>query len=367
MKKRRAILVASILFILSSVGFLRLGVVSGADVQTNDTVVVSEPTDGVLAVSGESIIIEGDVNGPLFAAGQNIVVEGDVNGPIFAAGNTITIEGNVFGEVFLAGNTIRTVEGSEIRRDAFIAGNQVLLGASIGRDVFIGSNSTHIQNRIGRNANIGTNSLTFNDSGRIIGDLNYQSEQEAANVNEFVQGEINYQRPPRQQREQMMYRRSLFSKILSVIGAIVSAMLIWLFLRGITRGYWMTVSAPILRRPIILILIGFGLTLLTPIIIILALLSNVFSNIGFLILLLLMLLFFFGKIVVASVIGEYLLKNRIAVKKHHSLINFTVAYILLLLASYIPFIGWIISIGCIFYTIGLAFRETLIRFQQLEV
>lgn len=294
--------IALVTLVLSVVGNPQYFLASAPVFESNDTVVISEVTEGTLAVTGETIVIEADVNGPLFAAGQNIVVEGDVNGSIFVAGNSISIEGDIFGEVFLAGNTIQTDPQAEFRRDVFVVGNSILIGSEIGRDLFIGSNSTRIQNRIGRNGYIASDTITFNNNGRIIGDLNYRSEQEVANINEYVQGEINFQRAM-QETDQRMYRRSPFSTVLGVIGAIISAMLIWLFLRGVTQKRWITVSTHLMNRPILLLFIGLGLTLLMPLLILLAFLSNLFSNLGLLLILVFLLLMFFGKIVTASVLG----------------------------------------------------------------
>lgn len=334
--------------------------------ESDNTVVVSENKDSALFVSGETIIIEGDVNGPLFAAGQSITIEGDVNGSVFAAGNTITIEGNVQGEVFLAGNSIRATEEAELSRDVFVAGNQIIIDSIVGRDFFVGSNSTRIQSEIGRNGYISTNTLTFDENGQINGDLTYQSQQEIGNIEEFVQGEVNYHETP-QRNEQMMPRRSILSIVLRIAGAVISAVLIWAFLYRVTQKRWITLSPQAINRPILLILIGLGISLLIPITVFLLLLSNIFINIGVLLLILFGLLLFFGKIVTASAISKYMFKKYIPENSYREVIRFIVAYTLLLLTSYLPYVGWIISLFCIFYTVGLAFREILIRFQTRPV
>lgn len=47
--------------------------------------------------------------------------------------------------------------------------------------------------------------------------------------------------------------------------------------------------------------------------------------------------------------SKFDLKNRIPGTNYIDLISFSVAYSLLLLTSKIPFIGWMISLLCIFY------------------
>lgn len=366
MKKGWISLFTLLLTMISVMGISQKVLAFGTVVDSDNTVVISEPTDGSLFVTGETIIIEGDVNGPLFAAGQNIVVEGSINGPIFVAGNTITIEGQVDGEAFLAGNTIRTVVESHFSRDIFIAGSQIIMGASVGRDLFVGSRSTTIQNQISRNSYISTESLIFDGDGMVNGDLNYLANQEFSGVSDYVQGEVIFHRT-QQQNMQRMTNRSPFSILLRVIGSIVSALFVWLFFRGVTHERWIRLSPHLINRPIMLVFIGLGLSLLIPILIVLSLFLTVFRSIGTFLGILFILLLFLSKIVTASVLGEYVFKHRIPIEKYQDLIGFIIAYGLLLITSYIPVLGWLISLFCIFYTVGLAFRETISRFETRSI
>ena len=69
----------------------------------------------------------------------------------------------------------------------------------------------------------------------------------------------------------------------------------------------------------------------------------------------------------ASAISKYMFKKYIPENSYREVIRFIIAYTLLLLTSYLPYVGWIISLFCIFYTVGLTFREILIRFQTRSV
>lgn len=368
MKKFLAGLIALVLVILS------IGVISpqvaaaGFTAESGERVVISEPVDGALTVSGTEVIVEGDVNGVLFAAGETVIIKGDVKGTIFAAGNSVTIEGSSEGEVFVAGNTVTISEQAELKRDLFAAGNQIWLNGAVGRDVFLGGSSTHIQNQVGRDARIGSNSLSFTENGQIEGDLFYQARQETANIDQYVQGEVQYQQLEQQPTEHNRYAgRNMYVMILLAVGAILSAMLIWQFLTGVTQGRWLTVSPQLVSQPFILMLVGLGILLLLPLIIVLTLISVLFTNIGVILSLLFWLLLFSGKFVAASAIGKYLIAPRLSLNKYNGLMSFTIAYIILYLIGYLPIAGWIISLLCIFYTVGLVFRETTLRFQTKTV
>lgn len=333
---------------------------SGFKVESGDAVVISDPVDGTLMTAGQNIVIEGDVNGTLFVAGETITVKGDVNGSIFIAGNTLSIDGNSEGEVFAAGNIIQVSENAELARDVFAAGNQFILNGTVGRDLFVGSNSTQIHNEIGRDARIGTNTLTFSDSGQINGDLYYQASDEIPNIEQRVNGEVRYTQSGNRMIQRENTSRNYLFSFLRIIGSIISALLIWLFLKRLSQNRWIFLSPHVLHRPILTLLIGLGMFLLTFILIILGLVTVVFSNIAILLALVFAAIIFLAKIITASVISKYFISERLSFGKNE-LIHFLIAYILLYVTSMLPFVGWIITLLCIFYSVGLATQETMAR------
>lgn len=337
------------------------------NVETGTTVTISEDSDGALAVSGQDIVVEGNVNGALFAAGNSITIKGDVNGPVFIAGNSITIEGTIEGEVFIAGNTIRISEETELSRDAFIVGSEILISGTIGRDLYGGSNKTEINNTIGRNAHLYTDTLTLAENATVGGNMFYASDTEVSNINQHVEGEVRYEETTTMNRRPEMSQPTVLRRILSVIGALLSALIIWWILRKVTHKWWFTLSQTNLSRPLLAMLIGLGLLLLIPIIILLAFISRVLGGVGFLLLILYILLLFLTRIITASILGKYMLENRLSFKKYNALISFLGAYLLLYLAGMVPIIGGVITFLSIIYAIGIVFRELLHRMETRPI
>lgn len=364
MKKALASLMAFMLVIVSVLGISHTVLATGFTGKSGGRVVISESVDGSLAVSGDDVIIKGDVNGALFAAGRTITIKGNVSGPIFTAGETVNFEGNSEGDVFVAGNTVTTGENAKLGRDLFAAVNQINIDGSIGRDIFIGSNATNIKSNVGRDARISSNKLDFTENGQVEGDLFYQSNQRAENVDEYVQGEVHFQQTVQRFDEDVNSNRDIYQKILKVVGVILSAILIWLFLRGISQGSWITISEELVNRPIILMFVGLGILILMVIVSVLLLISRIFTNIGIFIILIFLMLLFLGKIVAASAIAKYIVEPRLSLDKNNELSSFSIAYIILYILSILPAIGWVSSLLSVVYTVGLAFREMMIRFRR---
>ncbi len=364
--KKKVTLFVLFISLLSIVGLTQSVSANSVNVETGTTVTVSEDTDGALAVSGQDIVIDGNVNGPLFVAGNTITIKGNVNGPIFVAGNSITIEGSIEGEVFTAGNIIRIDPGTELSRDAFMTGSEILINGTIGRDLFSGSNKIEINNTIARNAHLSSETITFTDDGAVGGDLYYQSANELVNADQYVEGQVNYDEINRMEDRQERPQQSLLRTLLNIIGTLISAIIIWWFLRRITQGWWFTVSQRNLRRPLILLLTGLGLLLLIPAAILLTFIISALTGLGLYLLavstlLLFILLLLLAKIVTATIIGKHLLENRFSLNKYNSLVSFLIAYLLLDLASTIPVIGGIVTFLSVIYALGLVFSEAFHR------
>lgn len=113
--------------------------------------------------------------------------------------------------------------------------------------------------------------------------------------------------------------------------------------------------------------IGLGIFFLIPTLILLSFFSRVFIHLGVLMLYIFLLLLFFGKIIVAAAIGRYLIEPKLSANHYKGLVGFTLAYTILYLASIIPWIGWMISLLCLFYTVGLVFREIVFRLRSQPV
>jgi hypothetical protein len=196
--------------------WLLIGLVQAAELRSGDELVVDEPIDDDLYVSGNVVEVRSDVTGDVVAAGGRVIVTGSVDGDVIAAGGTVEVRGPVQGSVRAAGGNV--LLGGPIADDAVVAGANLLLlpGGDVGRDALMAGNSATVQGDVGRRLRAAGGAVTLQgavgdevqaDAGKlqigpdasIRGPITYESGEEAI-VAPTAQlgGPIERTEPPRQ-------------------------------------------------------------------------------------------------------------------------------------------------------------------------
>ncbi len=178
---------------------------------SNKTVEVKkgEVVNHDLFAAGESVIISGTVNGDVYAAGANVLVDGIVNGDLLAAGATVTVLGNISDDVRAAGSSVIikgpvgknvVAFGSNVTLSSegkvggsfLAAGNTIDLSGPISKDVNAYGNQVLLTSTVGRDFQGMMQSLVLGSGAKIVGDLNYQSSQQANVPAGVVSGKVTY-------------------------------------------------------------------------------------------------------------------------------------------------------------------------------
>jgi len=140
--------------------------------------------------SGNNIIIEADetVKGNFYAAGAQIVVDGTVTGDVICAGSTITINGTVTGDVICAGSSI-TING-EVKGDVRSVSSELSINGQVGGGLTSFGSSINLNN----DATIGSNVLAFGAAMRADGPINGDLQFFGASllINNKITGDVNF-------------------------------------------------------------------------------------------------------------------------------------------------------------------------------
>jgi len=130
--------------------------------ETGQQVIISQPVEGDLYVSGGTITINAPIRGDLIAAGGTIIVNDSVRNDILMAGGTIVLKGYVGDDIRCVGNTIHIAQ--DIAGDVLLAAGMITIDqrAHILGDLMV----------VGR-------SLTMN--GQIDGELTCKSDTATIN------------------------------------------------------------------------------------------------------------------------------------------------------------------------------------------
>ena len=100
------------------------------------------PGFSAIVRSGESITISSPVTGDLYIAGGDLHIEAVIAGDIVGAGGKIVVRDTILEDAILAGGNLR-IE-APIRDDARLAGGEVLINSDVFGDVMIGGGEVKI-------------------------------------------------------------------------------------------------------------------------------------------------------------------------------------------------------------------------------
>ncbi len=116
------------------------------------TVVMNGTVNGNLFAMGSQVQVNGTVNGSLFVGAQSVVVNGSVGGSLYvgATGLTLGPRAAVARNAMTGVYSLTTEAGSRIQRDLHIGAYQAVLGGEVGRDVNLGGAALELNGKVGR-------------------------------------------------------------------------------------------------------------------------------------------------------------------------------------------------------------------------
>jgi uncharacterized protein YjeT (DUF2065 family) len=194
-------------------------IAGGQTITVNGTIKSDAILFGQTVVIGEKAVIEGN----LFAGAANVTVRGKVQGTVFGGAATMVVadQANVGRNLFFGGYALETKPAAQVGRDLYAAGYQVILGGST-RNVEIGASAIELRGTINGNATLWVSEpgatgvdptkywqsnvpdmpasiqpgLRIAESAKITGKLTYTSQTEQAGAIQTAPGGgVVYQTP----------------------------------------------------------------------------------------------------------------------------------------------------------------------------
>lgn len=276
MIKLKHLLISSALILASGLAAFSLsqsGTVGAQSVlREEEAISQSEKVNGSFFGAGSTIHITSPVDGDIYAAGQNVSISGDIKGDVLVAAQSVTISGTIEGSVRVAAQSL-TVTG-EVKGSLSALAQNFLLDkpAIIQRDLSLVSQLAIIDGKVNRDLHGAID--TLNISGNIGRDVKYTSAKDANLSNSsVVAGEITRTAP---QEGSNNHKRSTdpvvgwLSTALYAIFAIVLATLLF----TLVAPKWLRVATDrALPRPWMVMLIGLLTAAVTPLVILLLIIS----------------------------------------------------------------------------------------------
>jgi hypothetical protein len=308
-------------------------------------VTVNSSTMGDLIVAGSAVNIDGTIEDDVLAAGGTLTLNGSVGGDVRVAGGNVTISAPIAGDLIVGGGNVTISERASIGGDLVVGSGNVTVNAPVRGKVLIGGGNIVLNSRMEGEVNVNAaDKLTFGSRADIPGRVSYKAPHEAI----FQQGS-NVPNKEFTKIDDRKLNRGV--KSILTFGFLVK-LLAWIlagFLLMKFRGKGVKeVAEDVQQNPGRNLLLGLGVTVLTPILVI----ALFFTLVGYYI----ALVGLFGYIVfmlLASLIAALVtgsLALRYLNKPGEPLLNWQVVLlgvVLWTLLKFIPIVGWVV-IGLIF-------------------
>ncbi len=359
--------------------------------EANENVYLAQAVvhDGNYYATGNIIEIAGTINGDVFAAGNSVSISGTINGDVFAAGSSVSISGKVDGSVFSVASNI--LINGEILGNVRVAGSNIIIENKVGRNVMAaGSNVSltsqaevaghlslagavlDVRSKTGGNfeavgesitlaGDIGgktklnldkTGQVVFLSSAHLMGNFEYTASKEITVSSEVtIDGETIFnQFYPREQKKRVLgiiTAGYFFFKLIQLFGLLI----VGLVIISLAKKKVLETADLMLKEPAKQIGQGLVWFIVTPVVIILLLITVIGIPLAFLLSLTYIILIYLSKVFAGLAIGLMLTKA-FGWQKMSLIGSLILGIIIFVILKSIPIIGWLFSLVAIWWGLG---------------
>lgn len=341
---------------------------------------VFKESEGVVSVSQNDVI---DDN--LFVIADALYVSGEVRGDVIVAASKVEIKGNVTGDIILfasdavvegtVGGDVRALSGS-LRMNAVTAGNATIAtgnlvvgdAGEIGHSLTAFAENLELNGRVVKNVTAfseharinapvggtvflylnGSGILTLGEKGRIGGDLHYLSKSELLREDgSEIAGIVRRIEPT---PKGVGNGTKLFF-LLSLI-YIISIFVVGLFIVNLFGMELSSTAREMLKRPLLLLAKGFAYFFLTPLALLLLLLTVIGIPLAFI-----AGAFFFALLIVTQAVsafaaGFFIFEKLSPQKSPHPVLVLLIGLLAVRVLTGLPYLGWFFGFLFLWWALG---------------
>lgn len=293
----------------------------------------------------ETVTVDGEIGDDLLAGCREARITGKVGGGIIFFGQSIYIDGEVGGDVLAFGERVRISERGIIKGNLFVgAGNLLLEGGQVEGNIRGGAGRTHLNGVVGKDVDIETGTIKFGEGYRAAEGTKLTLHKELDKENAgYVPDDLEVTVKERER----FFQGAFF--YWSLIAMFVVGVLIVAFFKNFSRDYLgFTKQEPWKNMGL-----GFLATFTAPVGILILMLLIFTIPVALMSLAVYFILLYLSFVFTALALGDYLFGM---LQKNGSARNLIwpllVGVIIVMLASKIPFIGWLFSLAIISFGMG---------------
>ncbi|MDH3231557.1 MAG: hypothetical protein OEN55_17345 [Alphaproteobacteria bacterium] len=337
----------------------------------------AEVADDIFA-AGREVVFDGASADKVFAAAQDVLVDGASVETLVAAGSSLTVRATTVEDVILAGRKIDFTgqvaddfvaaggwlnlrRGADIGDDARLAGREIDIAADIGGDLHAVAQAVTLSGRIGGDVRIEAERIVLLSGARIGGDLAYAGPRKpvlmegavvAGEIREFESTLAGFEGGPEDW---------IGSAILAALGILLALLLLGAVLQLALPGLLSRAAATAREQPWSTLGRGLVLLLLTPIVVMILMMTGIGIPVGMVILASFFVVATVALTAIAYCIGIYLrglFGRKGAAENTGPRILWTALGIsLLAIVGIVPFLGAVAILLALIAGLGAVIRE----------
>lgn len=358
-----------LLFVISSFTFAEEGTVFKENMISDEQVKVAltEKVKGPAFYAGEIIQIDGLIDGTVFAAGRKVRVNGEIQGDLITAAQEITVNGKIAGNIYSAaqeiyfsgeikGDAFGAAQRVEISKDAnfsrdvIVAANKIIQFGQIERQLFAAGKDISLNGFVGDDVKVSAERLEIQQQATIDGQLLYESSREALIAPQAViKGITEWKKIiPRTHHPEKNIGNKLFLMLISL----ASSLLIWFVVKILRPHFWQKTVQSFCDKPLYTIGIGALAFIVTPIAVVLFMITLVGLPLGILLGIFYAIALYLAKIIVAVSIGNWLAQRFSWPQVHQGVWLVLLGLAILAFVTKIPILGFVIQLFILFIGLG---------------
>ena len=336
-------------------------IIDGNFIRVGNTIEINGAVNGDVIVAGNIITIAGPVAGDVIAAGNIVRVKGPVSGSVRIIGSTVQVDGEVEKNVWAVGSSVTLSSDANVGWDFYAAGATVEVKAPVGGNVWATGASVIFDNTVGKDIKVAIDTdgkIILYPKAKIAGDLVYKAaSEEQLEIKEGaeVTGEILKKAivlPEQPDWKKVFGATHIFFKII----ALFSLLAIGLVFISLVPKILLQVKEEMIKRPGVSLGWGLVYLIVTPVIVILLMVTVIGIPLALIILPLYIIGFFLAKVSASFVLGILVMNGLAKDKKYKGSLVWplVLGLIIFILLTSIPFIGWAIKLVLVLWALGAA-------------
>lgn len=299
--------------------------------------------EGDLVAAGGRAVVGGNITEDLLLVGGDAIVIGNIGEDARVAGGNVTLSGNVGGDLVTAGGNVQVASTSTIEGDVVAGAGVLIIDGIVNGNVKVGSGALIINGQINGDIEAEAEEVQFGKNAIVAGDVTYKAFTEAK-IEEGAQlnGTINFE-----ERERGTVNQQAGEAIFAFIGAAwlvkllmqlaVALVLLWFAPRALSH-----IATRISEKFSRELLRGFIFLVVTPIAVILLMVSVIGIMLAIPIILLYSAMLIIAKVLAAVVLGEILWKWFKLSAPAVNWKSIVLGVVVINIVSLVPVLGWIV-------------------------